>query len=90
MTKHSWLERTRIFPFLLRITKKIVVIPFVRQTLRILAVILTPPIKLVNWLFELFDKKTGLSTKLLPQFFVYLQEGMYKKQVARSQVRSAK
>lgn len=90
MTKHSWLEKTRVFPFILKVTKKIVLIPFVRQVLRILAIIATPFVKLLNWIFEGIDKKTGLSTKLLPQFFLYLQEGMYKRQVAGSQVRTSK
>lgn len=88
MTKHSWLEKTRIFPLFLKTVKRIVVIPFVRQLLRIIAILVTPPVKLVNWIFELIDKHTGLSTKLLPRFFLYLHEGMYKRQVARSQARS--
>ncbi len=88
MTQHSWLEKTRIFPWMLRLTKKIVVLPWVRQVLRVLAIIATPPVKLLNWLFELIDKPTGLSTRLLPRFFLYLTEGMYKRQVARAQVRS--
>lgn len=88
MTKHSWLEKTRIFPWMLKTTKTIVVIPWVRQVLRVLAIVATPPVKLLNWLFELIDKPTGLSTKLLPRFFLYLQEGMYRKQVARAQIRN--
>ena len=89
MTRHSWLEKTIVFPFMLKIIKKVVVIPWVRQVLRVLAIIVTPPVKLINWIFELIDKYTGLSTKLLPRFFLYLHDGMYKRQVARSQVRTS-
>jgi tRNA A37 methylthiotransferase MiaB len=89
MTRHSWLEKTIVFPFMLKIIKKVVVIPWVRQVLRVLAIIVTPPVKLINWIFELIDKYTGLSTKLLPRFFLYLHDGMYKRQVVRSQVRTS-
>ncbi len=88
MTRHTWVEKTLVLPFLFKMTKKFVVIPWVRQVLRILAVVITPPVKLVNWIVEIIDRRTGFSTKLLPRFFLYLQEGMYKKQVARSQVRN--
>jgi tRNA A37 methylthiotransferase MiaB len=88
LTQKSWLEKTRVFPWILKITKRIVVVPWVRQVLRVLAIIATPPAKLLNWLFELIDKPTGLSTKLLPRFFLYLTKGMYKRQVAQAQVRS--
>jgi hypothetical protein len=90
MTKHSWIEKTYIFPFMLKITKKIVVFPFVRRLFRIFAILITPPVRLMNWIFELIDKYTKISTKLLPRFFLYHKEGLYKKQVARAQVHSSK
>lgn len=89
MTKDSWLEKTRVFPFILKMIKRIVVIPIIRSILRILAVVITPPVKFINWIFELFDRWLGISTSLLPKFFLYLQNGMYKRQVARLQVRQA-
>lgn len=90
MTKHSWLEKTRVFPFFLKITKKIVMIPLIRSILRVLAVVITPPVKFINWIFERIDRWAGISTSLLPKFFLYLQDGMYKRQVARSQVRQVR
>ena len=90
VTKHSWLEKTLIFPAFLKITKKIVIFPPIRQVLRLLAVILTPPLKATNWIFELIDKYLGISTDLLPSFFLYLEKGMYKRQAARAQIRYAK
>ncbi len=87
MTRHSWLEKTRVFPFFLKVTKRIVVIPIIRSTLRMLAVVITPPVRFINWIFERIDRWLGISTSLLPKFFLYLQNGMYKRQVARSQVR---
>jgi len=87
VTKHTWLEKTRIFPRFLKITKKIVVLPPIRRALRMIAVILTPPVKVANWMFEAVDKCLGISTKILPSLFLYLKSGMYRKQVARAQIR---
>ncbi len=86
MIRHSWLEKTLIFPALLKLTKKIVVQPAIRQTLRLTAVIFTPPLKAVNWLFEAIDKYLRISTRILPSFFLYLQNGMYRRQVAQAQI----
>ncbi|HBH87349.1 MAG TPA: hypothetical protein DDY17_07100 [Syntrophaceae bacterium] len=87
MTKHSWLEKTRVFPFFLKMTKRIVVLPVIRSIFRILAVVITPPVRFINWIFEHIDRWLGISTSLLPKFFLYLQNGLYKRQVAHSQVR---
>ena len=89
MTQHTWLEKTRIFPFLLRIIKRVVIFPPFRHLLRWIAIILTPPLKAANWLFEVIDRYLGLSTKMLPSFFLYLSDGVYKKQIARTQIRYA-
>ncbi|NVM20637.1 MAG: B12-binding domain-containing radical SAM protein [Desulfobacterales bacterium] len=86
VTKHTWLEKTKIFPLSLKITKKIVVFPVVRQALRFMAIILTPPLKAINWIFELIDKHLQISTNLLPKFLLYIKDGMYKKQCVRAQV----
>jgi len=90
LIKHSWLEKTRVVPFFLKITKRIVVIPIIRSILRVLAVVITPPIKFINWIFEQIDRRLGISTSLLPKFFLYLEHGMYKRQVAHSQVRQVR
>ena len=90
MTRHSWLEKTRGFPFFLKMTKRIVLIPIIRSILRILAVVITPPVKFINWIFEHIDRWLGISTSLLPKFFLYLQNGMYKRQVAHLQVRQVR
>jgi len=90
MTRHSWLEKTRVFPFFLKMTKRIVLIPIIRSILRILAVVITPPVKFINWIFEHIDRWLGISTSLLPKFFLYLQNGMYKRQVAHLQVRQVR
>lgn len=90
VTRHTWLEKTRVFPFFLKMTKKIVMIPIIKSTFRILAIVITPPIKFINWIFEWIDRRVGISTSLLPKFFLYLKNGMYKRQVAHSQVRQVK
>ena len=87
VTKHSWLEKTLIFPAFLKITKKIVIFPAIRKFLRLIAVILTPPFKAINWLFEIIDKYLRISTNLLPNLFLFLKNGIYKRQVTRTQIR---
>lgn len=87
MTRHSWLEKTMVFPLLLKATKAAVKNPVVRIIMRILASIITPVVRLINWLFEVADRRFGISTTLLPKFFTYLKNGLYKRQVSNAQVK---
>jgi len=86
-SKYTWLEKTKVFPFFLKTTKKIVSFPVFRQISRLIAIVLTPPLKAINWMFELIDRHLGISTTLLFRFFLYLRNGMYKKQCVRAQAR---
>lgn len=85
VTKYTWLERTKIFPTLLRTTKKVASAPLFRQISRLTAIILTPPLKAVNWMFEFVDRRLGISTNLLSKFLLYLRNGMYKRQCLQAQ-----
>lgn len=89
VTKHTWLEKTMIFPAYLKINKKLLRLPVIRQITKIIAIILTPPITAINWGFEFIDKQIGLSTTILPKIFLYLKEGMYKKQSIQVQSKRA-
>ncbi len=90
MTRHSWLEKTIVFPLFLKITKAIVAAPVVRSVMRTLAIIITPPVKFINWIFERIDRRYRISTSLLPRFFIYLKDGLYKRQVDRAQIRQTR
>jgi radical SAM superfamily enzyme YgiQ (UPF0313 family) len=85
VTKNTWLEKTIIFPLLLKITKQLLLFPLLRHLTRITAILLMPLLKAFNWVFEIIDKRAGISTTVLPKIFLSLKEGMYKKQTIRVQ-----
>ncbi len=86
MTKHTWLEKSLIFPYALRAARQCLKLPPVRFLNRVLAMVLTPPIKLLNWLFEVVDRLLGVSTKVLPGIMLRLKKGVFKKQVEKAQI----
>lgn len=85
VTKNTWLEKTMLFPFLLKATKRLLRLPLLRQVTRITAILLTPLLKAFNRVFEIIDKRAGISTTILPKIFLSLKNGMYKKQTIRVQ-----
>ena len=78
--KHTWLEKTLILPGFFKFMKFIFWLPPVRWISWAIAWILTPPVKLLNYLFELIDNKLGISTSILPKFFLFLKGRLYDKQ----------
>jgi len=87
VTKHTWLERTKLFPLFLRGIKRFLLFSIARRLFRFIAIIITPFIKSINWVFEFFDRRLGISTTILPKLFLYLDKTVYKKQRAQAQVR---
>lgn len=85
--KTTWLERTRVLPFILKIKKILLQFTVIRWFNKIIALILTPPILALNWFFELIDRQIGISTTVLPRIFLFFKEGLYKKQSAQLQMR---
>ncbi|MBI5182616.1 MAG: radical SAM protein [Nitrospirae bacterium] len=86
ITKYTWLKKTKVFPFLLKLTKRLLLFPIVRHTTRTMAVLLTPIVKAINLVFEFVDKKLGISTAILPKIFLYFKDGMYKKHSIKAQI----
>jgi hypothetical protein len=89
-TRYTWLEKTKVFPLFLRAVKRLTSFAVFRQITRLIAILVTPPVRLINWVFELIDKPLGISTTLLPKFFLFLQHGMYRKQSLQVQTRAQK
>ena len=87
VTKYTWIEKTLIIPALLKISKILLRLTVIRWFNKIVAMILTLPIMALNWFFELIDKQIGFSTAIIPRIFLYLKEGMYKKQTVQVQNR---
>jgi len=87
VTKYTWLEKTKVFPVFLKVTKKIATFPMFHQISRLIAIILTPPLRVANQLFELIDRHLGISTNFLFKSLLYLKNGIYKKQCLRAQAK---
>jgi len=87
VTKYTWIEKTLIIPALLKISKLLLRLTVIRWFNKIIALILTLPIMALNWFFELIDRQIGFSTAIIPRIFLYLKEGMYKKQTVQVQNR---
>jgi len=85
VTKNTWLEKTIIFPMILKITKQLLHFPLLRHITRIAAILVTPLVKAFNRVFEIIDRRTGISTAVLPKIFLSLKKGMYKRQTLRVQ-----
>lgn len=85
--RYSWLEKTLIFPALLKINKFLLSLTVIRWFNKIIAWILTLPIMALNKFFELIDKQIGYSTAIIPRIFLYVKEGLYKKQSIQLQKR---
>jgi radical SAM superfamily enzyme YgiQ (UPF0313 family) len=83
--KFTWLEKTLILPFGLWLAKKTVTLPGFRYISRAVAILLTPLVKGLNWLFEAVDKHLKISTALIPNVLLFYKYKLYKKQVLRAQ-----
>jgi radical SAM superfamily enzyme YgiQ (UPF0313 family) len=86
LTRHTWIERTRLVPVLLYVPKKITSLRFFRALSRSLAVVLTPPARAVNRLFELIDRKLHISTSFLPAAFDFYSRRLLHQQKQRAQL----
>lgn len=85
--KNSAVEKTIIVPVFVKLCKGFFWLPPVRYFTRVLAIVMTPPLKGINYLFELADDKFEWSTRILPKFFLYLKDNLYEKQRAMAQVK---
>jgi hypothetical protein len=85
--KYTWLEKTLILPALLWLAKKTVTLPGFRHFSRLLAVLITPLVRALNWLFELVDKKLQISTSLIPGILLFYKHRVYSKQISRAQIK---
>jgi hypothetical protein len=83
--KFTWLDKTLILPFVLWLAKKTVTLPGFRYISRAVAILLTPLVKGLNWLFEAVDKHLKISTALIPNILLFYKYKLYKKQVLRAQ-----
>ena len=83
--KFTWLEKTLILPFGLWLAKKTVTLPGFRYFSRTVAILLTPVVRGLNWLFEAVDKYLKISTSLIPNILLFYKYKLYSKQVMRAQ-----
>jgi radical SAM superfamily enzyme YgiQ (UPF0313 family) len=81
--KHTWLAKSKVIPFLLKIIKKFLLYSSVRYVTRSMAIALTPFIRGMNFLFESADRKLGISTSMHPRVFLYLKKRIYKKDIKK-------
>lgn len=80
VTKYTWLERTRVFPAILKFKKFLLRFWLVRWFNKIIAYILTLPVMALNWIFDQIDRRIGYSTTIIPRIFIYFKDRTYKKQ----------
>lgn len=83
--KYTWLEKTLVLPCGLWIAKKVVTLPGFRHISRLAAILLTPLVKGLNWLFEFVDRYLRISTVMIPNVLLFFKNRLYKKQVIRAQ-----
>lgn len=88
LTKYTWVERIRVVHFLLKVIKKITIIPLVRHFTRFVAIVIYPGVRILDRLFHLIDKRWGISTRLIAGSIYYLHNTVYKRQKQRAQIRS--
>ncbi|HKW86883.1 MAG TPA: radical SAM protein [Nitrospiraceae bacterium] len=69
VTRHTWLEKTGVMPALLYIPKKVALLGVFRAFTRFAAVVATPPMRIINRLFEVIDRRLHISTTVLPAIF---------------------
>jgi len=86
LTKYTWIEKTRILPVLFFLPKKLATFRIVRSFSRLVAVIATPPVWIVTWLFECLDRRMHLSTRALPALFEFHKRRVLNKQKIRAQL----
>lgn len=83
-TRYTWIEKTRLVPIVLWIPKRIALLGVYRSFTRLVARVLTPPVRGLNWLFEALDRRVNLSTKVMPRIFGTYSK-IQRKQKARAQ-----
>jgi hypothetical protein len=69
VTKETWFDRTGVVPLLTYLPKTMASLRSFRACSRVLARLATPPVRLLNWLFESVDRRLHLSTSILPKAF---------------------
>lgn len=84
--KHTWLEKTLVLPLFFKLLKLILKFPPIRWINWLIAMILYYPVKGINYVFELIDRRLQISTSLMPRFFLFLKDRLYEKQRAKAQI----
>lgn len=85
LAKYTWVEKTGILPVLFYIPKKLSSFKPLRSVSRFVAVIATPPVWVINRLFELIDRRLHISTSVLPAVFEFHKQRVLNKQKVRAQ-----
>jgi hypothetical protein len=85
LTKHTWIEKTRVPRVLLFLPKRLARLPAWRAFTRFVAVVLTPPARLVAHLFEALERRLGLFSRVMPWLFVWGDRKVLKKQKEKAQ-----
>lgn len=86
MTRYTWIEKTRVVPVLLYIPKKIALLKPFRALTRSAAVVVTPPVRGINRLFEVIDRRLHISTAVLPAVFKFYNRRVRDVQKQRAQI----
>ena len=86
VTKYTWIEKTGVIPVLLYIPKKMASLKLFRVFSRFTAVVATPPVWVINRLFEFIDRQLHISTTVLPAVFELFKQRVLSIQKLRAQV----
>lgn len=86
MTQSTWVEKTRILKVLLWPLKMLALFPPYRWLTRAIAYLLTPLARAAQWLWEKVDRPLGISTRILPAIFGFLNRNILRKQKVRAQL----
>lgn len=85
-TRYTWIEKTRVVPVLLYVPKKITSLKLFRVLTRFAAVVVTPPVRGINRLFELIDRRLHIATSVLPAVFEFYNRRVREVQKQRAQI----
>ena len=86
LTKHTWVEKTRVVPALFWLPKKIAATRAFDATVRGLATVLTPPVRGMNAFFEAFDERLNLSTRYIPRMYDVFSKKLVEPQREKAQI----
>jgi hypothetical protein len=86
LARHTWLEKTHLVPLLLWLPRKVAGTRAFDAVTRGIAHLLTPPLRGMNRLFDAFDARLGISTRVMPRAYDVFASRYVEPQRERAQI----